>query len=85
MTRVGPNDFEAMESFRNMYVAYRRAARGKRRLKKLQEEFAAGEKSLDDINRSIASYNGHLGHGDTYKLRKKVMGSYVLRCPHEGE
>lgn len=59
--------------------------RWKRRLKKLQEEFSAGEKSLDDIRRSIASYNGHLGHGDTYKLRKKVMGSYVLRCPHEGE
>lgn len=30
-------------------------------------------------NRSIASYDGHLGHGHTHKLRKKVMGDFVLR------
>ena len=51
--------------------------RWKRRLKKFQDEFVAGERSLDAINRSIVSYNGHLEHGDTYWLRKKVTTALV--------
>ena len=50
----------------------------KRRLKKFKEEYRTGDKSLEEISRSIASYRGHLSHGHTYKLRKKVMGSFVL-------
>ena len=30
------------------------------------------------IKRSIVSYRGHLSHGHTYKLRKKVMADFVL-------
>ena len=52
--------------------------RWKRRLKKYKEEYRAGNKSLEDITRSVASYRGHLAHGHTYKLQKKVMGSFVL-------
>ena len=52
--------------------------RWKRRLKKYKEEYRAGDKSLEEITRSVASYNGHLAHGHTWKLRKKVMGSFVL-------
>lgn len=53
--------------------------RWKRRLKKYKEEYCVGEKSLEEINKSIAGYDGHLAHGDTYKLRKKVMGDFVLK------
>jgi hypothetical protein len=52
--------------------------RWKRRLKKYKEEYRVGNKSLEDITRSVASYSGHLAHGHTWKLRKKVMGGYVL-------
>ena len=49
-----------------------------RRLKKYKEEYRIRAKSYDEIRRSIVSYNGHLAHGHTWKLRKKVMGGYVL-------
>lgn len=52
--------------------------RWKRRLKKYKEEYRIRAKSYDEIRRSIVSYNGHLAHGHTWKLRKKVMGGYVL-------
>ncbi|MBQ6505550.1 MAG: hypothetical protein IJI57_16715 [Flexilinea sp.] len=52
--------------------------RWKRRLKKYKEEYRIGKRSSEEIRRSIASYNGHLSHGHTWKLRKKVMGSFVL-------
>lgn len=52
--------------------------RWKRRLKKYKEEYRVGEKSFEEIGRSIASYNGHLAHGHTWRLRKKVMGAYIL-------
>jgi len=52
--------------------------RWKRRLKKYKEDYRNGEKSLEEIGRSIASYRGHLSHGHTYKLNKKVMARFVL-------
>lgn len=52
--------------------------RWKRRLKKYKEEYRVGNKSLEEIGRSVASYNGHLANGHTWKFRKKVMGTFVL-------
>ena len=45
--------------------------RMKRRLKKFKEEYRVGTKSFEDIKFSMTSYNGHLSHGHTYKLKKK--------------
>lgn len=53
-------------------------ARWKRRLRKFKEDYRNGEKSLDDIMLSMNSYHGHLSHGHTYKLQKKVMKGFVL-------
>ena len=52
--------------------------RWKRRLKKYQKDYCAGEKTCEEIKRSIVSYRGHLSHGHTYRLRNKVMSSFVL-------
>ena len=52
--------------------------RWKRRLKKFQEEYRSGTRTLDEIWTSLASYDGHLSHGHTYRLRKKVMNHFVL-------
>lgn len=52
--------------------------RWKRRLKAYQKQYSAGEKPLEEITRSVASYNGHLRHGHTWKLKKHVFGKFVL-------
>ena len=53
--------------------------RFKRRLKAFAKRYADGEMELDQIKQSIASYNGHLQHGHTWKLQKKVYGKFVLK------
>lgn len=44
----------------------------KRRMKGLQKGYAEGRLDWEDIKRSIASTNGHLMHGHTYRLRAKI-------------
>lgn len=52
--------------------------RFKRRLKSFRKGYAAGLVNIDEISRSLASYNGHLKHGHTWKLRKSIYGKFVL-------
>jgi len=33
---------------------------------------------FETIKRSLASYNGHLRHGHTWKLQAKLYGEFVL-------
>ena len=40
---------------------------------------------LDAIKRSLASYNGHLKHGHTWKLKTKIYGGFVLTKAPKGE
>jgi hypothetical protein len=53
--------------------------RFKRRLRKLQRDYADGSIKLEDVKNSLASYNGHLKHGHTYKLKTEVLKDFVLR------
>ena len=53
--------------------------RYKRRLKKLQRDYATGAIDLEDVKASLASYKGHLMHGHTYKLKEKVMKDFILK------
>ncbi len=60
--------------------------RFKRRLKAFQEKYRKGEMSYEEIKRSLASSKGHLMHGHTYKLQKKLYGNFVLtRAPKENQ
>ena len=52
--------------------------RWKRRLKKFKEDYRSGSKTAADIQKSMVRYRGHLSHGHTYKLNKKVMAGFVL-------
>ena len=52
--------------------------RFKRRLKAFQKQYREGGKTFDEIKQSLASYNGHLKHGHTWKLRKNTYGKFVL-------
>ena len=53
--------------------------RYKRRLKAFRKKYANGELELEDIRQSLASYRGHLSHGNTYHLQKNTMSHLVLR------
>lgn len=59
--------------------------RFKRRLRAFQKRYRAGELELEAITRSLASYNGHLKHGHTWKLKAKIYGSFVLTKDHKEE
>ncbi|MBQ9199191.1 MAG: group II intron reverse transcriptase domain-containing protein [Lachnospiraceae bacterium] len=59
--------------------------RWKRRLKKFKKDYQNGEKTIEEIGRSIVSYRGHLSHGHTYKLNKKVMSGFVLTKATDNE
>jgi len=53
--------------------------RFKKRLKVMQKGYFNGTMELDDIKRSLASYNGHMAHGNTWGLKKSVYGKFVLK------
>ena len=56
----------------------------KRRLKSMQERYAAGEMTLEEIDGVLASCQAHLSHGHTYRLRQRALSGFVLRraCCH---
>lgn len=49
----------------------------KRRFRKLQKDYAAGCIALEDVKASLASYHGHLTHGNTYQLRTKLYRGFL--------
>ena len=51
----------------------------KRKLKAKQKKYAEGKMELADVKQVLLSYQAHLSHGYTYKLRKKVLAGFVLR------
>lgn len=53
--------------------------RFKRRLRSFKKRYYQGELELDDITRSLTSYRGHLSHGHTWKLNKKICAGFVLK------
>jgi RNA-directed DNA polymerase len=53
--------------------------RFQRRLKELTSEAAAGTIRLEDVKASIASWIGHLKHGDTWGLRRRLLEAAVFR------
>lgn len=53
--------------------------RYKNRMKKLKKDFESGKTDLSSIKMTIASYNGHLKYGHTYKLKKNVMSKFTLK------
>ena len=50
--------------------------RFKARLKQMQKEYARGDIDLRGIKQVIASYNGHLAHGATKKLRSGILNGF---------
>lgn len=49
--------------------------RGRRRLKKMQSDYAQGKISSEKVSQSIQSWFAHLEHGDTWQLRQQIFTS----------
>lgn len=50
--------------------------RFKNRLKQLQNDYRNDKTQLENINMTLASYVGHLKHGNTYNLRSAVFSKF---------
>lgn len=51
----------------------------KRKVKKFNRGYSEGTMSYVQINRSISSWVGHAKHGNTYNLRKRILGNLNLK------
>ena len=52
--------------------------RARRRLKALQRQYAAGDITLEPLVQRLQSWEAHLKHGDTYRLRQKVFERHTF-------
>jgi hypothetical protein len=53
-----------------------------RRLRQQQLAYARGELSLDDLSASVQAWLAHAAHGETYQLRRRIMGRFVFQVKH---
>lgn len=53
--------------------------RSRQRLKQLQHAYAAGQVDLSALVQRLHSWEAHLMHGDTYRLRRQIFNSTVFR------
>lgn len=53
--------------------------RYKKKLKKIQEDYADNKIDMDYPLQVLASYRAHLSHGNTYHLQEKVLSDFVLQ------
>lgn len=51
--------------------------RARRRLKQQRQAMANGELTPQQFRRSLASWIGHVGHGDTWQLRRQLLSTPV--------
>ena len=54
------------------------------KIKVFQRAYADGNIELEEINQVLSSYRSHLAYGHTYKLKKKILGDFVLRRSNNG-
>jgi retron-type reverse transcriptase len=53
--------------------------RFRRRLKRMQAEFADGRLSVEDVQKRLAGWIGHAVHADTFRLRSRLLGDTIFR------
>lgn len=60
-------------------VKYENVVRARRRLKKLQWKYRVGEIGLTEVNQSIQSWLGHVGHADSWRLCQNLFSSIPFK------
>ncbi len=58
--------------------------RMRRKLRWLRREYAAGRTNWPAVNARVQSWLGHARHANTYRLRQKLFGEFVLRGERSG-
>jgi RNA-directed DNA polymerase len=53
------------------------------RLRRQQGAYARGELSLDELSTSVRAWLAHAAHGDTYQLRRQILGQFVFTPPRK--
>ena len=53
--------------------------RARRRCKRLQRAYARDEVTLSDLTQRLQSWEAHLAHGDTYRLRQRIWQRLSFR------
>ncbi|MDJ0597913.1 MAG: hypothetical protein QNJ37_03600 [Crocosphaera sp.] len=53
--------------------------RSRKRLRQLQYEYRYGEISLKDVIQRLNSWEAHLKHGDTYRLRQDIFEHWTFQ------
>jgi len=51
----------------------------RRKLNAMSRKYTAGQIGIGQISASVKSWAAHCSHADTYRLREKVFGEFVLR------
>lgn len=64
-------------------VRNRNLRRSRRRLRQLQQDYTAGHISLADLIQRLRSWEAHLLHGDTQRLRRAIFEQLVFHPPPE--
>ena len=59
--------------------------RARRRLKALQQQYGTGEIGLEPLVQRLQSWEAHLKHGDTYRLRQRVFERHTFVRDEESE
>lgn len=49
-----------------------------KKIKALSKQYAKGVKDFQAVNQTVQSYLGHLKHGNTYGLRRKIFKNFIL-------
>lgn len=62
---------------RQVYIRVRteNLRRTRRRLRRLQTDYAIGQRSLKELLQSLQGWEAHLKHGDTWQLRQQIFTS----------
>lgn len=75
LTQTGANFLGFRIFHHKIRVRNQNIHRGRRRLKRLQKDFEEGKINISDVNMSLNSWNAHLEHGDTWRLRQQIFNS----------
>ncbi|MGK7907506.1 MAG: RNA-directed DNA polymerase [Synechococcus sp.] len=80
-TRIGPRfvGFRVLPD--RIRVRNHNLQTGRRRLKQLQLAYANGQLSEQEVSQRLQSWNAHLAHGDTWRLRQKIFNNLNLPNP----
>ena len=76
-------DFLGYRIWRTHRLLRKRSVRDMRRkLRRFERQYAAGEISRERIEASIQSWIGHARHADTYNLRRRMFAEFKLEGSH---